>query len=153
MASFNIHWICGQFTHKNEGSDPGPCHFCQTPHPKRKAVVVSVPTSVSPAKPVCIGQPARYSGSAIDLSAPDMAQAVASAASLAKAVSICQPAPRYSGSIIEWHPRCRQSLCSFASQHCATPVLSLICGPLQMGRWLRHPRRQQSLCLGYPPVL
>ena len=195
MASSNIDWICGQCTHKNEGSsEPGPCHFCQTPHPKRKAVVVSVPTSVSPAKsvcirqparssgsaidlsapdaaqavafasptkPVCIGQPARYSGSVIDLSDPDLAQAVASASSLAKAVSICQPAPCSTVPSLTcplqmrrwlWHPRCWQSLCSFASQHCATPVLSLIC-PLQMGRWLWHPRRRQSLCLGYPPVL
>ena len=105
MASSNIDWICGQCTHKNEGSsDPGPCHFCQTPHPKRKAVVVSVPTprpssaksvctvrqplrssgyvidlSTSPAKPVCNGQPARSSGSVIDLwSAPDGALASAS---------------------------------------------------------------------------
>ena len=122
MASSNIDWICGQCTHKNEGSsEPGPCHFCQTPHPKRKAVVVSVPTSALPAKsvrirqparssgsvsalpakPVCIGQPAHYSGSVIDLSNPDVAQAVASAASLAKAVSIRQPAPRYSGSVID----------------------------------------------------
>ena len=99
MASFTIHWICGQCTHKNEGSDPGPFHFCQTPHPKRKAVVVSVPTSASPAKSVCIRQPARSSGSAIDLSAPDAAQAVASA-SLAKPVCIGQPAP-YSGSLID----------------------------------------------------
>ena len=64
--------------------------------------VVSVPTSAStaksvcirqparssgsvsalPAKPVCIGQPARYSGSFIDLSDPDAAQDVVSAASL-----------------------------------------------------------------------
>ena len=109
MASSNIDWICGQCTHKNEGSsDPGPCHFCQTPHPKRKAVVVSVPTprpssaksvrtirqpsprsssgsvidlSTSPAKPaVCNGQPARSSGSSvIDLwSAPNGALASAS---------------------------------------------------------------------------
>ena len=134
MASSNIDWICGQCTHKNEGSsEPGPCHFCQTPHPKCKAVVVSVPTSASPAKsvcicqparssgsaidlsapdaaqvvasaspakPVCIGQPVRYSGSFIDMSDPDAAQAVASITLLAKAVSICQPAPRYFGSII-----------------------------------------------------
>jgi len=81
MASSNIDWICGQCTHKNEGSsEPGPCHFCQTPHPKRKAVVDSVPTSALPAKSVCIRQPApaRSSGSVIDLSAPDAAQAVAS---------------------------------------------------------------------------
>jgi hypothetical protein len=123
MASSNIDWIYGQCTHKNEGSsEPGPCHFCQTPHPKRKAVVVSVPisalaaksvyicqparrssgyVSALPAKSVCIGQPARYSDSFIDLSDPDAAQDVASAASLAKAVSICQPAPRYSGSVID----------------------------------------------------
>ena len=122
MASSNIDWICGQCTHKNEGSsEPGPCHFCQTPHPKRKAVVVSVPTSASPAKsvrirqparssgsvsalpakPVCIGQPARYSGSVIDLSDPDAAQAVASAASLAKAVSIRPSAPCSSDSVID----------------------------------------------------
>jgi hypothetical protein len=49
---------------------------------------------------VCIGQPARYSGSFIDLFDPDAVQDVASVASLAKAVSICQPAPRYSGSVI-----------------------------------------------------
>ena len=124
MASSNMDWICCQCTHKNEGSSEpaGPCHFCQTLHPKRKAVVVSVPTSAStaksvgirqparrssgsvsalPAKPVCIGQPARYSGSFIDLSDPDAAQDVASAASLAKAVSIRQPSPRYSGSLID----------------------------------------------------
>jgi hypothetical protein len=122
MASSNIDWICGKCTHKNEGSsEPGPCHFCQTPHPKRKAEVVSVPTSASTAKsvcicqparssgsvsallaePVCIGQPARYSGSFIDLSDPDAAQDVASAASLTKAVSILQPAPRYSSSVID----------------------------------------------------
>jgi hypothetical protein len=124
MASSNMDWICCQCTHKNEGSsEPGPCHFCQTPHPKRKAVVVSVPTSAStaksvcirqparrssgsvsalPAKPVCIGQTARYSGSFIDLSDPDAAQDGASAASLAKAVSIRQPSPRSSsGSVID----------------------------------------------------
>ena len=125
MASSNMDWICCQCTHKNEGSsEPGPCHFCQTPHPKRKAVVVSVPTSAStaksvcirqpparrssssvsalPAKPVCIGQTAHYSGSFIvDLSDPDAAQDAASAASLAKAVSIRQPSPRYSGSVID----------------------------------------------------
>ena len=122
MASSNIDWICGQCTHKNEGSsEPGPCHFCQTPHPKRKAVVVSVPTSALPAKsvrirqparssgsvsalpakPVCIGQPAHYSGSVIDLSNPDVAQAVASAASLAKAVSIRLSAPCSSDSVID----------------------------------------------------
>jgi len=52
---------------------------------------------------VSICQPApRYSGSIIDLYAPDAALAVASAASsLAKAVSIRQPAPHYSGSIID----------------------------------------------------
>jgi hypothetical protein len=50
---------------------------------------------------VCIGQPAHYSGSVIDLSDPDATQAVASAALLAKALSIRQPAPRYSGSIID----------------------------------------------------
>ena len=99
MASSNIDWICGQCTHKNEGSsEPGPCHFCQTPHPKRKAVVVSVPTSASPAKSVCIRQPARSSGSAMDLSAPDAAQAVASTLP-EKPVCIGQPA-RYSGSVI-----------------------------------------------------
>ena len=102
MASSNIDWICGQCTHKNEGSsEPGPCHFCQTPHPKRKAVVVSVPTSASPAKSVCIRQPApaRSSGSVIDLSAPDAAQAVASTLP-AKPVCIGQPA-RYSGFVID----------------------------------------------------
>jgi len=103
MASSNIDLIyCGQYTHKNEGSiEPGPCNFCQTPHPKRKAVVVSVPTSELPAKSVCICQPACSLGSIIDLSAPDAVQAVASAASLAKAVSICQSAPCSSGSVID----------------------------------------------------
>ena len=100
MASFNIHRICGQCTHKNEGSsEPGPCHFCQTPHPKRKAVVVSIPTPPLSAKSVCIHQPLRSSGSVIDLSAPDAAQAVASALP-AKPVCIGQPA-RYSGSVID----------------------------------------------------
>ncbi len=100
MASSNIDWICGQCTHKNEGSsEPGPCHICQTPHPKRKGVVVSVPTSVLPANSVCIRQPARSSGSAIDLSAPDAAQTLASA-SPANPVCIGQPA-RYSGSVID----------------------------------------------------
>ncbi len=94
----------------------GPCHFCQTAHPKRKAVVVSVPTSAPalpnaatlqafasmlPTKPACIHQPARSSGSVIDLSAPDAVQTVASAASLVKAVSIDQPAPCSSGSVID----------------------------------------------------
>ncbi len=116
MASSNIDWICGQCTHKNKGSsEPGTCHFCQTPHPKRKAVVVSVPTSALPAKSVCIQQPACSSGSAIDLSAPDAAQAVASAASLAKAVSIRQPAPRYSGSAIDLYaPDAAQAVASAA---------------------------------------
>jgi hypothetical protein len=50
---------------------------------------------------VCIGQPARYSGSVIDLSDPDATQAVASAALLAKAVSIRQSAPCSSGSVID----------------------------------------------------
>jgi hypothetical protein len=115
MSSSNIDWICGQCTHKNEGSsEPGPCHFCQTPHPKRKAVVVSVPNSALPAKSVCIRQPARSSGSAIDLSAPDVAQAVASA-SLAKPVCIGQPA-RYSGSVIDLSdPDAVQAVASAAS--------------------------------------
>ena len=123
MASSNINWICGQCTHKNEGSsEHGPCHLCQTPHRKRKAV--SVPTSALPAKSacifqparsrcgagcgirvtnkaVCIGQPARSSGSVINLSTSGVAQTVASAASLAKAVSIDQPAPCSSGSVID----------------------------------------------------
>ena len=116
MASSNMDWICCQCTHKNEGSsEPGPCHFCQTPHPKRKAMVVSVPTSALPAKSVCIRQPARSSGSAIDLSAPDAAQAVASTALLAKAVSIHQPAPRYSGSVIDLYaPDAGQAVASAA---------------------------------------
>ena len=88
MASSDIAWICGQCTFKNEGREPGPCHFCQAPHPKRKAVVVSMPTSApalpnaaaplavasaSLVKPVGICQPARSSGFVIDLSAPDAA--------------------------------------------------------------------------------
>ena len=83
MASSGIDWICFQCNNKNEGSEPGPCHFCQIPHPKRKAGVVSVPTSAStlpnaaallavasasPPEPVCIHQPALFSGSVIDLS-------------------------------------------------------------------------------------
>jgi len=125
MASSNIDWICGQCTHKNEGSsEPGPCHFCQTPHPKRKAVVVSVPTSASPAKYLCIRQPARSSGSAIDLSAPDAAQAVASAALLAKAASIRQPAPHYSGSVIDLHaPDAAKAVASAASLAKAVSIL------------------------------
>jgi hypothetical protein len=110
---------------------------------------------------VCIGQPARYSGSFIDLSDPDAAQDVASAASLAKAVSIRQPAPRYSGSVIDLSapdaalavtsalPAKPVFICQPATRYSG---LSLICGPLQMGRWLWHPRRRQSLCLGNPPV-
>ena len=90
MAPSNIDWICGQCTHKNEGSsDPGPCHFCQTPHPKFKVVVVSVPTPPSSAKSVCIHQPSRSSGSVIDLSTLP-----------AKPVCIGQPA-RSSGSVID----------------------------------------------------
>ena len=50
---------------------------------------------------MCIGLPARSSGSVIDLSASDAAQTVASAALLAKAVSIGQPAPCSSGSVID----------------------------------------------------
>ena len=87
-----IAWICGQCTFKNEGSKPGPCHFCQVLHQKRKAVVVPVPTpapalpdadalavaSVLLAKPACICQSVRPSGSVIDLSAPDVALAMAS---------------------------------------------------------------------------
>jgi hypothetical protein len=58
--------------------------------------------SALPAKPVCIGQPAHYSGyDVIDLSDPDAAQAVASAASLAKAVSIRPSAPCSSDSVID----------------------------------------------------
>jgi hypothetical protein len=61
--------------------------------------VAQAVASTLPAKPVCIGQPARSSGSVIDLSDPDAAQAVASAALPAKAVSIRQPAPCSSGSV------------------------------------------------------
>ncbi len=64
-------------------------------HPKRKAVVVSM----SPAKPASIRQPARSSGSVIDLSTPDAALAVASA-SPTKPVCIGQPACS-SGSVID----------------------------------------------------
>ena len=115
MASSDIAWICGQCTNKSEGSsEPGPCHFCQTPHPQRKAVVVSVPTSAPvlpnaavllavasalPTKPACICQPACSSGYVIDLPAPYAAQAVASVLP-AKAVIIHQPAPCSSGSFI-----------------------------------------------------
>ena len=50
---------------------------------------------------MCIGQPAHYSSYVIDLSDPDAAQAVASAASLAKAVSIRPSAPCSSDSVID----------------------------------------------------
>ena len=116
MASSNIEWMCGQCTHKNEGSsEPGPCPFCQTPHPKCKAVVISVlPTSVSPAKSVCIRQPTRSSSSVIDLSAPDAAQAVASALP-AKPVCIGQLGPT-SGSVIDLSdPDAVQAVASAAS--------------------------------------
>ena len=153
MASSNIYWICGQCTHKNEGSsESGPCHFCQTPHPKCKAVVVSVPTSASPAKsvhirqaarssgsvsvlpakPVCIGQPARYSGFVIDLSDLDATQAVASAALLAKAVAILQPAQRYSGSVIDLYaplqpaPRYSGSVIDLCAPNAALAVTSTL---------------------------
>ena len=114
MASSNIAWICGQCTNKIEGSEPGPCHFCQAPHPKRKVLVVSVPTSAPalpnavallavasplPTKSACIHQPTRSSSSVIDLSAPDVVQVVAST-SPAKPVCIGQPVCS-SGSIIE----------------------------------------------------
>jgi hypothetical protein len=56
--------------------------------------------SMLPTKPACIRQPARSSGSVIDLSAPDAVQAVASA-SPAKPVFIRQPAPCSSGSVID----------------------------------------------------
>ena len=131
MASSDIAWICGQCTNKNEGcSEPGPCHFCQTPHP-RKAAVVSVPTyapapelpdaaallavaSASSTKPACIRQPARSSGSVIDLSAPDAAQAVAST-SPAKPVCIGQPV-HSAGSVIDLSaPDAAQPACSSGS--------------------------------------
>ena len=94
MASSGIDWICFQFNNKNEGSEPGPCHFCQTPHPKRKVGVVSVPISAStlphaavllavespsPPKPACICEPALFSGSIIDLSTQEAGQAAVSA--------------------------------------------------------------------------
>jgi len=63
--------------------------------------VVQAVASASPTKPVCIGQPACSSGSVINLSTSNVAQTVASAASLAKAVSIDQPAPCSSGSVID----------------------------------------------------
>jgi hypothetical protein len=87
--------------------------------------VVSVPTSASPAKSVCILQPARFSGSAIDLFSPDAAQAVASAASLAKAASIRQPAPRFSGSVIDLYAP--DAVLAVASVLPAKPVF--ICQP------------------------
>ena len=113
MASSAIAWICGQCTFTNENSKPGPCHFCQVPHQKHRAVVVPVPTpapalrdaaalavaSVLLAKPVCICQPARSSGSVIDLSSPDVALAVTSMLP-AKPVCIRQPA-RSSCSVID----------------------------------------------------
>jgi len=81
--------------------------------------------SASPAKPVCIGQPAGYSGSVIDRSDLDAVQAVAFAASLAKAVSIRQPAPHYSGSVIDLYAP--DAALAVASALPAKPVF--ICQP------------------------
>jgi len=75
---------------------------------------------------VSIPQPApHYSGSVIDLYAPDAAQAVASTAPLAKAVSIHQPTPRYSGSVIDLYAP--DAALAVASVLPAKPVL--ICQP------------------------
>jgi len=75
---------------------------------------------------VCIRQPARCSGSAIDLSDRDVAQAEASAALLAKAVSIRQPAPRYSGSVIDLYaPDSAQDVASAASLAKAVSICQL----------------------------
>jgi hypothetical protein len=79
------------------------------------------------AKAVSIRQPApRYSGSIIDLYAPDAALAVASALP-AKPVFICQPAPRYSGSVIDLWSTPDGALAS-ASTLPAKPVFGLSFG-------------------------
>jgi hypothetical protein len=81
---------------------------------------------------VCIGQPARYSGSFIDLSDPDAAQDVAYAASLTMAVSILQPAPRYSGSVIDLYaplqpaPRYSGSVIDLYAPDAALAVTSVL---------------------------
>ena len=54
------------------------------------------------------------------MSDPDAAQAVASAALLAKAVSICQPAPHYSGFIIDLYAP--DAVLAVASALLAKPV-------------------------------
>jgi hypothetical protein len=68
--------------------------------PNAPALLTSSSASALPTKHACIRQPAHSSGSDIDLSAPYVAQAVASA-SPAKPVFIRQPAPRSSGSSID----------------------------------------------------
>ena len=77
--------------------------------------------------PRSIHQPApRYSGSVIDLSAPDAALAVASALP-AKPVFTCQPAPCYSGSVIDLWSAPDGALAS-ASTSLAKPVFGLSSG-------------------------
>ena len=171
MASSNMDRICCQCTHKNEGSsEPGPCHFCQTPHPKRKAVVVSVPTSAStaksvcirqpparrssssvsalPAKPVCIGQTAHYSGSFIvDLSDPVAAQDVTSAL-LAKPVFIRQPAPRFSSSVIDLCWSAPDGALASASTSPAKPVFGQSSGVVKENRVLADQNHALAIVVG-----
>jgi len=79
------------------------------------------------AKAVNIRQPApRYSGSVIDLYAPDAVLVVASAL-LAKPVFICQPAPCYSGSVIDLWSAPDGAL-ALASTSLAKPVFGLSSG-------------------------
>ena len=98
----------------------------------RQAARSSGSVSVLPAKPVCIGQPARYSGFVIDLSDLDATQAVASAALLAKAVAILQPAQRYSGSVIDLYaplqpaPRYSGSVIDLCAPNAALAVTSTL---------------------------
>ena len=92
-------------------------------------------TSALPAKPVFIRQPApRYSGSVIDLYAPDAALAVTSALP-AKAVFIRQPAPCYSGSVIDlWSAP--DGVLALASTSPAKPVFGQSSGVVKENRVL-----------------
>jgi hypothetical protein len=132
MASSNMDWICCQCTHKNEGSsEPGPCHFCQTPHPKRRWWFLSpLP---------------RQRQSLCAFASKHAAPPVLSLRCL---LSLCALANQHATPVLSlicpiqmrrrmWHPPRRwQRLRAFASQHRATPVPSLTC-MLQMQRsWL-----------------
>jgi hypothetical protein len=118
---------------------------------------VQAVASMSPAKPVCIGQPARSYGSVIDLSASDAAEAVAFTASLAKPVSIHQPAPCSSVSVIDLSAPGDAALAVMASALSAKPVF--ICQPAPRSSGfvidLSTPNRALALASALPakPVL